>query len=166
MVRAIPAGLQSGSLPSNSWRPAHTARFGCETKYDSMYSSTKASQTIGATGAPLDAAAARVGCWQPVARIRNATARIALNGSPVSRLEFIGRQGGKARVVHRPTHREVIQTLPEMIADAEQRVHLVVEIAADSRGAYARRLGLEIERVPEHAALPEKMAVAPRRAPG
>ena len=48
-----------------------------------------------------------------------------------------------------------------MAVDSKQRVHFVIEETADPGGAHAGGLGFEIENVPEHAALPEKMAVAP-----
>ena len=45
--------------------------------------------------------------------------------------------------------------------DSEQRVHFVIEETADPSGAHAGGFGFEIKNLPEHAALPEEMAVAP-----
>ena len=41
-------------------------------------------------------------------------------------------------------------------------MHLIVEVAADSRGAHARRFRFQIERMSEHSAFPEQMTVTPR----
>lgn len=51
----IPAAIQSGSLPSNSWRPARTATPGWATKYDSRRALTYASHAADAAGAAVDA---------------------------------------------------------------------------------------------------------------
>ena len=49
-----------------------------------------------------------------------------------------------------------------MAVDSEQAMHFVVEVATDPCCAHTGRLRLEIESVAEHAAFPEKAAVAPR----
>ena len=78
-----------------------------------------------------------------------------------SRLKLIRRQRGQASIVHRATHGEVIKALPGMILDSEQRVHFVIEKTADPGGAHTGGFGFEIEYVPQDAALPEEMAIAP-----
>src|ERR1700694_5823720 len=79
-----------------------------------------------------------------------------------SRLKLVRRQGGEPGIVDRAAHREVIQALPGIVVDSEQSAHFVIEEKADPSGAHAGALGFQIEDLPEHAALPEEMAVAPR----
>src|SRR5439155_4447408 len=65
------AGDQSGSLPSNSWRPALTATSGRNVKYWSRNDATNGSQLLFAAGVALDLAHA-----EPASPIRTTT-RIA-----------------------------------------------------------------------------------------
>src|SRR6266446_2183205 len=70
----------------------------------------------------------------------------------------------EARIVHGTAGGEVVQALPRVPPQAEQRVHLVVEKAADPGGADAGGLGLEVQHLPEHSALPIERSIAPRLA--
>ena len=45
--------------------------------------------------------------------------------------------------------------------DSKQRVHSVIKETADPGGAQAGGLGFEIGNLPEQAAFPEEMAIAP-----
>src|SRR6202162_5679889 len=78
-----------------------------------------------------------------------------------SRLKLVRGQCGEPGIVDRAAHGEVIQALPGIAADSKQRVHFVIEETADPGGAHAGSLGFKIENLPDHAALPEKMAIAP-----
>jgi len=75
---------------------------------------------------------------------------------------FVGSLG--ALIVYGAAGREVVQALPRMVLQPEKRVHLVVEETADPGGADAGGLGLEVQHLPEHSALPIERSIAPRLA--
>src|SRR6267378_498533 len=56
---------------------------------------------------------------------------------------------------------EVIQALPRVPPQPEQRMHLVVEKAADTGGADAGGFRLEVQNLPEHSAFPMERSIAP-----
>ena len=58
----------------------------------------------------------------------------------------------------------MVQTLPRVSPQPQQRVHLVVEEAADPGGTDAGGLSLEVQYLPEHSAFPIKCSIAPRLA--
>ena len=55
----------------------------------------------------------------------------------------------------------MIQALPGKVADSKQGVHFVIEKTTNPGGAHTGSLSFKIEDLPNHAALPEEMAVAP-----
>src|SRR6185369_5679710 len=78
-----------------------------------------------------------------------------------SRLERIRRHCRQPGIIHRATESEVVERLPAIIADAEQRMHFVIEKTTNTGGAHTGGFRFEIEDVPQHPAFPEKMAVTP-----
>lgn len=79
----------------------------------------------------------------------------------LSRLNFIRCRRRQALIDHGAADCEVIQALPGVILDSEHGMHFIIEKAADPRGALFDGFGFKIERLAEHAAFPEKMAVTP-----
>ena len=64
-------------------------------------------------------------------------------------------------VFDRDADGEVVEALKPIIIESQNLVNGIVEVAADSRRAGARRLGLEIQDLADHARLPIKIAVEP-----
>ncbi|MNR63028.1 hypothetical protein D3C85_1852030 [compost metagenome] len=67
----------------------------------------------------------------------------------------------QALIDHGAADGKVIQALPSMVLDSEHGVHFIIEKAANPRGARSGSFGFKIERLAEHAAFPEKMAITP-----
>src|SRR4051812_33705902 len=67
--------------------------------------------------------------------------------------------GGQPRIVDSRPDREVIQALKPVALQTERLVDRIVIETADPGPACARRLSLEVERLPQHTALPEEVPV-------
>src|SRR5262245_28911267 len=101
---------------------------------------------------------------------RTSTARHARPGERVEAASTgvwgartVGRQCRQALVLHRAAGSEMVQALPAHSLESKQPVHFVVEEAADAGGANSSGLRLEVQHLPDQAALPVEAAVHPRR---
>src|ERR1039458_8637342 len=73
--------------------------------------------------------------------------------------QVIRRQRGKATVLNRATHCEMIEALPIARRDAEDLVNRIIEVAADPGRTNARLFCLEVQHLAHETGLPEEISV-------